>query len=205
MQPLQLPLTIRTAQADEVPHSNENVLRKIQERENALIVQGFVLKHNPSHDQVFRVFAEINVDNERLWTLFKSFILQLPGKVKLLYRHIDDEPLISEPMDKYQLLYELEPIAFELARDGFLEFGVIYQDETSFEEVYVKKAKYLQYWGMNEVRVRQILNDAGIYETAGLNFIDEYPLATEAIKVHYPNAAETDHIIKQLKACCDSL
>jgi len=198
MTPLQLPPTIRTALPEELP-DNENMRQRITERKTARIVQGFTLNYNTEGNHVFKIFAEINVDNDSLWSLFRSLLVQLPDEICLLYRHIDDDPSFSVYMDKYQLLNKLEPLAFELARDGFLEFGVMYQDQDFFEEVYIKKAKYLQYWGMDETRFRQLLNDAGIYEVANLNFIDEYPLVTEPLDMHYPEVRSTEDVLIQLQ------
>ncbi len=199
MRPLQLPLTIRTALPDEVPY-NETIRQRLKEREAARVVQGFTLNYNPAHNPVFKVFAEINVDNDDLWTLFRSLLLQLPDNICLVYRHVDEDPAFSVYKDKYQLLNQLEPLAFELVRDGLLEFGVMYQHETLLEEVYVKKAKYLQYWSSDEARIRHLLTDAGIYEVANLNFIDEYPLATEPMQLHYPGARDTEKVLEALRA-----
>jgi hypothetical protein len=201
MRSLELPVTIRSPRYDELP-DNERTRQKLIEREGANIVEGFTLRQNPSSDHPFKIYAEINIDNVNLWALFKALTLEFPEEVCLVYRHIDDEPSFSRYMGKSELMDQIQPFEFELTRDGFLEFGIIYQDEKSLQEIYIKKAKYIQYWGMNEAAFRKTLADFEIYEVEDLNFIDEYPLATESLGSHFPEAIETNHILEQLKNRC---
>ena len=201
MRSLELPVTIRTPRQDELP-DDERTRQKLMEREAANIVQGFTLRQNLSNDHPFKIYAEINVDNVNLWALFKALTLEFPEEVCLVYRHIDDEPSFGRYMGKSELMDQIQPFEFELTRDGFLEFGIIYQDEKSLQEIYIKKAKYIQYWGMNEAAFRKTLTDFEIYEIEDLNFIDEYPLATESLGSHFPEAIETMNLLEQLKDRC---
>ena len=197
MKPLQLPPTIRTANPDEVPE-RPDIIDRITSRKTANIVQGFTLNENSSVDLPFKFYAEINVDNQNLWALFTALLLQLPEEICLVYGHIDDDPSYSAYLDKYKILNRLEPYKIELCHDGFLEFGVMHQQETYFEEVFIKKAKFIQYWGMDEARFRSTMTQHDIYEVEGLNFIDEYPLVTEVLRLHYPDAIETTEMLAQL-------
>ena len=198
MKPLQLPPTIRTARPDEVP-ARSDLIDRIASRQTANIVQGFTLRENPSIDLPFKFYAEINVDNQNLWALFTTLLLQLPEEICLIYGHIDDAPSYSSYLDKYKIFNTLEPYKIELCHDGFLEFGVVHHQETYLEEVFIKKSKFIQYWGMDEVRFRSTMTQHDIYEVEELNFIDEYPLVTEALRLHYPEAVETGEILKQLE------
>jgi len=67
LKPLQLPLTIRTARPDEIPYDEENLLR-IEERETAKNYEGYMLHNNETYEDPFQFFAEMNIDNERLWS-----------------------------------------------------------------------------------------------------------------------------------------
>lgn len=206
MKPLQLPPTIRTARLDEVP-ARSDLIDRIASRQTANIVEGFTLRENPSVDSPFKFFADINVDNQNLWALFTSLLLQLPEKICLIYGHIDDDPSYSPYLDKYEIVNKLEPYKIELCNDGFLEFGVLHHQETYLEEVFIKKSKFIQYWGMDEARFRRTMIQYDIYEVEGLNFIDEYPLVTEALRLHYPDAIETREILNQLEVSlrlCDT-
>lgn len=198
MKQLQLPPTIRTARPDEIPARSE-LIDRIMSRHTANIVEGFTLRENQSTDLPFKFYAEINVDNQNLWALFTTLFLQLPEKICLIYGHIDDAPAYSPYLDKYKIFNVLEPYKVELCNGGFLEFGVLHQQETYLEEIFIKKSKYIQYWGMDEARFRSTMTQYDIYEVEGLNFIDEYPLVTEALRLHYPEAIETGDILMQLE------
>ncbi len=195
MQPLQLPPTVRTPRPDEVP-DNPDIRQRIEARQSANIVQGFTIQQNPTASFPYKFYAEINVDNENLWSFFKTLVLQLPPEVSFIYGD-GENPCFSKYLDKYGLLNQIEPYKTELTQDGFLEFGMIYQYETYMEEVFVKRSKFIQYWGMDEERFRNTLKDFGIYEVAGLNFIDEYPLVTEALCVHRQNIVDTSELLQR--------
>lgn len=200
MKPLELPPTIRTARADEVTTPNEEILKRLKAREEASIVEGYRLQQNPSADAPFRFFSEINIDNSRLWDLFRALVETMPAEVCPLYGHIDDEqPAYGQYMPKQGVLESLDRYQLELTQDGFLEFGVIYQDEEGLQEVFVKKAKYLQYWGVNEASFQKVMQAFGLREMEVLHFIDDFPLATEPLKMHHPEARDTEEVLKELQ------
>ena len=198
MKPLELPPTIRTARADEVTTPNEDILKRLQAREEALIVEGYRLERNPDAGAPFRFFSEINIDNARLWELFSALVRTLPADVCLIYGHIDEQPVYGRYMAKEELLRKLAPYQLELTQDGFLEFGVIFQDDQYLQEVFMRRAKYLQYWGVDEAPFRNVMQDFGLSEVEGLAFIDDFPLATEPLRVHRREARDTDEVLKAL-------
>ncbi|HEY1113747.1 MAG TPA: hypothetical protein VGE66_09300 [Chitinophagaceae bacterium] len=200
MKPLELPPTIRTARPDEVTNPNAEILKRLKAREEATIVEGYTLQPNPEAGAPFRFFSEINIDNSRLWDLFGALVRTLPADVCLIYGHIDDEPVYGRYMAKEEVLQKLAPYQLELTQDGFLEFGVIYQDNEQLQEVFIKRAKYVQYWGVDEAPFLGVMQEAGLIQVEGLNFIDDFPLATEPLKVHRPEAGETDEVLKSLEA-----
>lgn len=197
MKTLQLPPTIRTARPDEVPKRGD-VLDKIAEGDAANIVEGYVFSYNETHDLPFKFFAEINVDNDRLWSLFKVLLLQLPDEICLVYNDKDEEPAYSGYADKYELLNQLEKFQLEITQDGFLEIGALYNDEHFMEEVFIRGSKYVQYWGTDEERFRRTMTEFELYEVQELKFIDQYPLVTEALRLHHSDVSETWEVIKQL-------
>jgi hypothetical protein len=199
MKPLKLPPTIRTARPDEVPQRAE-VLDKIELRQKANIVEGFVLYQNETHELPFKFFAEINIDNDRLWDLFAALLLQLPEEVCLVFNQKDDEPAYSGYADKYAVYNQLATCKTEIMSDGLLEVGALYNDEAFMEEVFVKSPKYIQYWGMEEARFRKTMAEFNIFEVPSLNFIDEYPMVTEALRLHFPGAIETEDLLKYFQA-----
>ena len=199
MKPLQLPPTIRTARPDEVPKRME-VLDRIEKSKTANLVEGFVLYQNETHDLPFNFFAEINVDNDRLWDLFSALLLQLPDEICLVFNQKDDEPNYSGYADKYVVFNQLQACKIELVEDGLLEVGALFNDEDFMEEVFIKSPKYIQYWGMDESRFKKTMAEYEILEVPELNFIDEYPLVTEALRLHNPKAKETEDVLRQLQA-----
>lgn len=195
--PLQLSPTIRTARVDELPRSQETEDR-IKQRQSANIVEGFTVKLNPQGDLPFKFFCEINIDNARLWRLLQAFLMQFPHEISLLFSHIDEEPTYSPYMDKLEILRILAPYEIELTQDGFLQFGIIYQDEEYLEEFFVMQAKYIQYWGMDYDKFSKIMDDFSLCKTDDLNFIDQFPMATESLEMHNPMVVSTTEVLKGL-------
>lgn len=66
---LELPPTIRLPKPDELP-DNPEIRERLKHRDAANIVEGFKCLENTTHDLPFRFYAEINVNNSRLWEVF---------------------------------------------------------------------------------------------------------------------------------------
>jgi hypothetical protein len=62
-------------------------------------------------------------------------------------------------------------------------------------EVFIRKAKYIQYWGTDRDLFSQIMMKYNLDEVKDLNFVDEYPMVTESLI----NASTTSEIIADLK------
>ena len=199
MKTLQLPPTIRTANPDEVPKQRD-ILDRIAERKEANIIEGYVIQYNDTHQHPFSFFAEINVDNERLWSLFKVLLLQLPEEICLVYNFKDEAPNFSSYTDKYKVMNKLESYQLEITQDGFLEVGVLYHDEAFLEKIFISSPKYLRVWGVDENRFRQTMLDFELFETPNLNFIDQYPMVTEALHLHYSEVIETHKVLEHIGA-----
>lgn len=125
-------------------------------------------------------------------------MLQLPDEICLVYGLKDEEPHYSGYLDKFEVLNRLETLKTELTQDGFLEMGALFNDEEFMEEVFIQSPKYLQYWGMDEERFRTTMAEFDLYETPTLNFIDQYPMVTEALHLFKPNALQTEKVLEQL-------
>lgn len=198
MTQLELSKTIRTARIDELPATQEN-LEWIEERKVAKIVEGFVIKPNNTEELPFDFFCEINVDNSKLWKLFKDFFLMFPDEISFIFGHIDSEPNYSRYDDKFKILNQIEKFETELTQDGFLEWGIIYHDKNVLKEIFIKKAKYMQFWGIDKDEFLHIMKKNSIDEIEGLKFIDEYPLVTEALRLHNSETIETSELINHLE------
>lgn len=198
MKKLELPVNIRLARNDEVPNE-ANIQKHILEGQDANIVEGYTISYNTTADLPFTFFSEINVDNHNLWNLFQSLVLSLPKQVCLIYGHSDSEPNYSAYQDKHSLLEKIQQYSKELSMDGFLEFGVLYHDEMLLNEVFVKKGKYIQYWGTNMESFVSIMRDYSLHHIENLNFIDEFPVTTESLSLYYPKILRTQDIIDNLQ------
>ena len=197
LQPLLLPVTIRTATEAELPKT-EVLLERLRHRKDALLVNGFSFTNMQEDGSPYNFYSEINIDNPYLWTLIKRLIMDFPDYVCLVFNHIDADPSYSNYADKFEMLNKLDRYQQELSLDGYLEFGLMFQDEEILLELFVKKAKYIQVWGGDEVVFRSVMEEFNLTEVPNINFIDEYPLVTESLKLHYPELIETAEMLEIL-------
>ena len=198
MKPLKLAPTISTPELSYYSLDSD-VAKRIKERETANIVEGYVLTRLSSNEDIYNFYAEINVDNDKLWALFKSLVIQMPDEVALIYQHIDNSPKYGMYVDKFALINFLDRLEVELCQDGFLEYGVISHRENSLDEIFVKKTKYLQCWGMEVERFISVMEQYELDVYDNLNFIDEYPLQTESLERHIPDCIKTFDILKSFE------
>jgi hypothetical protein len=198
MRKLQLPTTIRTARVDELPSTEDN-MEWIEESKTAKIIEGFIIKPNETKELPFDFFCEINVDNSKLWILFKDLLVTFPEEISFIFGHIDSEPNYGKYESKYKILNEIEKFETELTQDGFLEWGIIYHDETILKEVFIKRPKYIQFWGVDKVEFLKIMKKHSIEEINDLKFIDEYPLVTESLNLHNSKTIETSELINHFE------
>lgn len=200
---LKLPQTLRPVTAeDRDVLSDEDIMLQINEAENNKIVEGYRLFTDIDSKHVFKFYAEVNIDNDRLWSLFKALMIAMPEDLKLIIGHKDDdndELHHGEYCDKYTLHNKLEPYSKELTQDGFLKFGVGYNSEDYSEEVFVTCAKYIQYWGMNRERFQNIMHKYSLYEVKDMELIDSYPMVTTVLQLFDDKVLETYEVLAKLK------
>ena len=146
----------------------------------------------------FKFYSEINIDNHNLWTLFGVLAFTLPDEVSFIFNHADDEATFTPYKNKNELLELISKYSKELSQDGLVEFGVIYHDNDLLAEVFVKKSKFIQYWGSNNQTFLNIMADFKLSQVDGLNFIDEFPLVTTPLRLYDPSALETQTLLENL-------
>jgi len=200
---LVLPKTIRFPEENEVP-MNSSVLERLRESKNANIVPDYVFKlkdDNPDNiDLPFEFYAEINIDNPQLWSLIITLSEEtLPENCALIFGYIDSEINYGFYENKFEILKYLEDYKTELIHDTLLIWGLIYHDNENLTEIYVDESKYLKYWGNNEEKFRNIMNQFNLSEIENLEFIDEYPKVRENINLHFENITETGELIETLR------
>jgi hypothetical protein len=195
MKTLKLAPTIRTPELSEVPQQQE-VLDMMERRTSANIVEGYTFTNRTDPNDLFSFYSEINIDNEKLWVLVKALIIDFPEEVALIYQYIDDEePKYGEYVDKLSLLNYLENYETEIVQDGFFHFGIISNTETTLQEVFVNRTKYVQYWGIDEGKFEEIMKKFELDRTEKLNFIDEYPVQTTVLSVIKPEVTSTRDLL----------
>lgn len=194
---LETPPTLRLPRPNELPN-NPEVYERLKERETAKIIEGYTLRYNTAQDLPFKFFAEININNSRLWDLFLRLANQLPDEVSCIYGQYEEEPNYSTYGNKVQILNVLSNYEVEFVQDCNIEFGLVFHTEDKLEEVFVKEAKYVQVWGNNEVGFRQLMATFQLDEIPDLNFVDEFPKVVEPLENFIPNAKPTDVILKEL-------
>src|ERR1700744_2191885 len=102
MKPLKLASTISTPILEDY-NSTTEFAKRVKKRESANIVEGYTLTTDFEMLQTHKFYSEINVDNDRLWDVFKDLVLKFPDEVALIYHHVDDEPTYGKYLDKDEL------------------------------------------------------------------------------------------------------
>ena len=147
---LKLPKTLRFPKENEVP-MNSPVLERLRESKNANIVPGYILKlkdDNPNNiDLAFKFYAEINIDNPKLWNLILTLSETLPENCALIFGHSDYEINYGKYINKFEILELLKKFETELTQDTLLNWGLLYHDDENLTEILVDESKFLKYWG----------------------------------------------------------
>lgn len=202
MPSLQLPKTIRFPEENEIP-KDPSVLKRLEQAKTANIVQGYILKTNQSDSQNqnvgFKFYAEINIDNQSLWSLVVALSDTLPDIVSLLFGHADSDVHYGHYEDKSAIFEFIDQYKKELTQDAFISFGLIYHDENELIELFVDESKYIKYWGGNEALFRKIMDEFELDEIENIEFIDEYPKIRESLVLFDENVVGTKELINILQ------
>lgn len=198
---LQLPKTIRFINEDELPGNNPSVFQRWKESKEANIVEGYTLNFKDDNDLEhaslgFRFYAEINIDNSKLWHLITALAQTLPDEVAFLFGHVDFELNYGNYQSKEDTLDFITQYQYELTEDAFISYGLIYHDEEALIEIFVDESKYVKYWGIDEEWFRSIMEEFGIKEVKGLEFVDEYPKVREILNVLDEKALDSKILIE---------
>ncbi|SRR5258708_1002519 len=185
---LRFPRGVRLAAEADLPRSKDksNELASIS---RANITTGFVL--TTSADPGFSTYIEANAHADEVWTAFEALASRLlPEVAAPLVGWKDNEATLGPYTDKAAALAVLRAHAESLQHDGFIEFGLMFQQGGKTEEVMVKGSKDLRIWTNNLAVAAETLSSLGIPRVEKLQFIDEYPRVTERL-VGDPSSQET--------------
>lgn len=185
MSTYKLPIGIRIPSLDEYPDGH-NVHEINKKRDLANIAQGYKLTE--VGDKKFTHFAEINIDADKIWDLFVSLSNALIGNSAYgIIGFKDEEPILSDFTEKEKILEIFSKYKFELANDGYIHFGIAYYDDEVLIEIYVTNFKYFQVWTGDKLGLIETLSKFKLLEQKGLNFIDEFPVVSEALSCEQIN------------------
>lgn len=174
-----LPLGIRIPKNNEYP--NGYGVKSINDKRNsANIVEGFIIKEVSG--EKFSYLAEINIDADKIWHVFCSLTNKLiDGVAYGILGLKEEEQILSRFTKKERLINIFEKYKFELTNDGYLEFGIAYYDEDTLNEIFVSSFKYMRIWTMKKETLVEDLNSFGIKQIEDIQFIDEFPVVSEAL------------------------
>jgi len=174
---LEFPDGVRLARLDEIPGPETDRAEAWSRMARARISPGFTLADAP--DLRFRYYAEINVNASRIWAVFCDLCAELLSDPATLIAGDDDaEPREIAEGDVSKLLNILEPHQYQLAHDGFLQFGLLNDQVEEIAEVFVTPTKHFKVW-LNDIgRFHAIMKRHELGEQTKMEFIDEYPRVT---------------------------
>ena len=169
----------------------------IEKIRHARIAPSYVIKDG--NHVLYKFYAEVNVDAPKIWAVFRSLCeALLPEKATPIIGEIDEEPLHNGKYDSVpNLLALFERFEYYLTNDCFIQFGLAGGLQTELSEVFVAPTKHFQIW-TNKIEIfKAIMDDYKIPPSENLQFINEFPRVTRALK--YENAFHNhDDLINHL-------
>jgi hypothetical protein len=102
----------------------------------------------------------------------------LSDPTTLIAGDADREPYPIAAGNVSKFLNVLEIHRYQLAHDGFLQFGLVSDHSDEIEEVFVTETKHFRVWLNDIERFRSIMHGHHICERSRMEFIDEYPRVT---------------------------
>jgi hypothetical protein len=190
---LRFPRGVRLAAAADLPGSVDK-LDKLARISGANITTGFVL--TTSVDPAFSTYIEANAHADEIWSAFEALATRLlPDVSAPLVSWKDEEPTLGPYTDKAAALDVFRAHAESLQHDGFIEFGLMFQQSGKTEEVMVKGSKDLRIWTNSPAVAIETLASLGIPSVEKLQFIDEYPRVTERLVGDAPSEETISAIV----------
>lgn len=171
----------------------------LKERESAKIVEGYVLRPNTAHLHLpFTFYAEININNSRLWKLFTGLAYFLPEEVGCIHNLFEQEAMYGPYRNKSEIMQFLEKYELELTQDCNMEFGLTFQTDEEFEEIFIAETKYIKVWSSKQAIFSQLMRTFGLEEIPDLKFNDEFPKTVRQLTSINANATPTKIIIDEM-------
>jgi hypothetical protein len=172
-------LGIRILEDNEYPKGND--IKSINDKRNsANIIQGFIIRE--ASGEKFSHYAEANIDADKIWDVFCDLTNKLidDGSYGIV-GFKEEKPTLSGFTRVENVVEIFEKYKFELTNDGYLEFGIAAYDEKSLNEIFVSSFKYMKIWTNRNELLIKTLKSFGIQQIENLQFIDEFPVVSEAL------------------------
>jgi hypothetical protein len=170
---------VRLANREELPGPESERATLWARIEAANIAPGFVL--TPTDGERFTCYVEANVDAPSIWPIFRDLSRALiEPKATLLFGELDDEPRSLVSGDITTIIEVLSRHEYQLAHDGYLQFGLV-SDDDAINEVFVAPTKHLKVWLNDEARFKAVMHEYGVREVDRLEFLDQYPRTTATL------------------------
>lgn len=196
---LELPKTLRAPEIDEIP-MNSSVSERLKLRETAKIVEGFKIlpkDNNPENKELaFDFYAEINIDNSKLWNLILELSKQMPDEISLIFNHSNCEPEYGKYSDKNQTIDFLIKYETEIISDTFIDIGMIFHSDSELIEIFVPESKYIKFWGVDKESFLKSMKKFDLKEIDGIEFVDEYPKVREPLRLFNENTTDSNELIE---------
>lgn len=196
---LELPVTLRPPELDEVP-KNAAIIERLELRKSAKIVEGFKILPkdvNPVHEELtFNFYAEININNSRLWSLVLELGQQLPDEISLIFNHIDCEPEYGKYTDRKQTLDFLANYEKEIVADTYINLGMIFHTDTELIEIFIPESKYIKFWGVDKELFLSSMKKFNLRQIDDIEFVDEYPKVRQPLRLFDENATDSNQLME---------
>ncbi len=168
---------VRLTTRDEIPGPSDRREELWARVEAASIHPGFTLK--AAHDSSFRYYAEANVHAPDILAMFTDLsraLLGDRGTLLLSFKDDDPEHVIEAPV--HAILAALELHADQLVHDGYIQFGIVTQNDAGLSEVFVAPTKHFKIWFSDERAFVAQMAAHDLSRAERLEFLDEYPHVT---------------------------
>lgn len=198
--PLIFPSSVRLLRPEEVPEGadHESLVAKVAKAQTIPFTVGYTLRETRRRE--FAAYAEVNADAPDPWSLVRGLTNGLlPERAALLIGVKDERPHSCPYRAKDDLMQAVEPYGGALARDGFVQFGFIWQLDGVTDEIFVEPARYLKVWTTKQEALQSILSQHHIPRASELAFLDEYPRVTE-VTYHPPEMYTYRELIERVLA-----
>ena len=201
---LVFPDGVRLAHEDELPGPTDARKAAWARIQSASIQPGFVL--HGSKDERIKFYAEANVDASDLWATFCDLCRALlASEVTLVFSEIDEDPRSLRTAQLEGILSALGRYKYQLAHDGYVQFGLIADHSGALSEVFVAPTKHLKIWLSDRARFSSVMALHDVPEVDQLEFLDSYPRTTAKLPSTTGAFHYTDELAKHLEQDIDAL